>query len=177
MVIRNKARLVAQGYNQHEGIDYDETYTPVARLEAIRILIAFASHKDFKLFQMDVKIAFLNGHLNEEVFVKQPQGFEDPAHPEHVYFLDKAIYGLKQAPHAWYDCHSDYLLANNYRRGTIDKTLFIQEVDGDILVVQVYVDDIIFGATNLSLVDRFKEVMSSKFNMSLICELNFFLGM
>ena len=177
VVIRNKARLVAQSYNQQEGIDYDETYAPVARLEAIRLLIAFASHKGFKLFQMDVKTAFLNGTLQEEVYVKQPPGFEDPAHPDHVYFLDKALYGLKQAPRAWYDCLSEYLLSNNYRRGAIDKTLFIQEVDRDILVVQVYVDDIIFGATNMVLVERFKDVMSSKFNMSLIGELNFFLGL
>ena len=106
VVIRNKARLVAQGYNQQEGIDYDETYAPVARLEAIRLLIAFASHKGFKLFQMDVKTAFLNGTLQEEVYVKQSPGFEDPAHPGHVYFLDKALYGLKQAPRAWYDCLS-----------------------------------------------------------------------
>jgi hypothetical protein len=140
-------------------------------------LIAFASHKGFKLYQMDVKTAFLNGNLQEEVFVKQPPGFEDASKPDHVYFLDKALYGLKQAPRAWYDCLSEYLLANNYRRGTIDKTLFIQEHKGHILVVQVYVDDIIFGATNMSLVDKFKDVMSSKFNMSMIGELNFFLGL
>ena len=99
-VIRNKARLVAQGYNQQEGIDYDETYDPVARLEAIRLLIAFASYKGFTLHQMDVKTAFLNGTLNEEVYVKQPPGFEDQSNPDHVYFLDKALYGLKQAPRA-----------------------------------------------------------------------------
>ena len=125
---------------------------------------------------MDVKTAFLNGHLNEEVYVKPPPGFEDQDNLEHFYFLDKALYGIKQAPWAWYNCLSDYLLANNYKRGAIDKTLFIQEIDGDILIVQVYVYGIIFGETNLSLVDRFKEVMSSKF-MSLIGELNFFLGL
>src|ERR1044071_497299 len=102
-VIRNKARLVAQGYNQQEGIDYDETFAPVARIEAIRLLIAYAAHKGFKLFQMDVKTTFLNGVLQEEVYVKQPPGFEDPKNPDHVYHLDKALYGLKQAPRAWYD--------------------------------------------------------------------------
>ena len=176
-VIRNKARLVAQGYNQQEGIDYDETYAPVARLEAIRLLIAFASYKGFTLHQMDVKTAFLNGTLNEEVYVKQPPGFEDQSNPNHVYFLDKALYGLKQAPRAWYDCLSEYLTSQGYKRGTIDKTLFIKQQKGDILIVQVYVDDIIFGSTNPALVNSFKETMSKKFNMSLIGELTFFLGL
>ncbi|GJW73225.1 retrovirus-related pol polyprotein from transposon TNT 1-94 [Tanacetum coccineum] len=97
---RNKARLVAQGYNQQEGIDYDETYAPVARLESIRILLAYACALDFKLFQMDVKSAFLNGFINEEVYVAQPSGFIDFAKPNHVYRLKKALYGLKQAPKA-----------------------------------------------------------------------------
>ena len=114
-IVRNKARLVAQGFNQQEGIDYDETYAPVARLEAIRLLIAFASHKGFKLFQMDVKTAFLNGTLQEEVYVKQPPGFESTSNPDHVYFLEKALYGLKQAPRAWYDCLSEFLLSSNYK--------------------------------------------------------------
>ena len=106
---------------------------------------------------MDVKTAFLNGTLQEEVYVKQPQGFESTTNPDHVYFLEKALYGLKQAPRAWYDCLSDFLLNSNYKHGTIDKTLFIQEDKGDILVVQVYVDDIIFGSTNMALVDKFKD--------------------
>ena len=101
--VRIKARLVAQGYSQVEGIDYGETFAPVARLESIRMLIAYASHHNFKLQQMDVKSAFLNGPINELVYVKQPPGFEDPYFPDHVYQLDKAFYGLKQAPRAWYD--------------------------------------------------------------------------
>jgi len=115
-VVRNKARLVAQGYNQQEGIDYDETFAPVARLEAIRLLVAYAAHKGIKLFQMDVKTVFLNGILEEEVYVKQPLGFEDVVHQDHVYFLDKALYGLKQAPRAWYDRLAKFLLQNGYRR-------------------------------------------------------------
>ena len=99
-IIRNKARLVVQGNNQEEGIDYDEIFAPVARIEAIRLLIAFASHMEFTLYQMDVKSAFLNGLLQEEVFVKQPPGFENNDFPDHVYKLDKALYGLKQAPRA-----------------------------------------------------------------------------
>ena len=177
IVIRNKARLVAQGYNQQEGIDYDETYAPVARLEAIRLLIAFASYKNFKLFQMDVKTAFLNGKLQEKVYVKQPPGFEDRNFPDHVFFLDKALYGLKQAPRAWYDCLSEYLGSQGYRRGSIDRTLFLKETGDDLLLVQVYVDDIIFGSTNPKLVESFKETMSQRFNMSMIGELKFFLGL
>ena len=176
-VSRNKARLVAQGYNQQEGIDYDETFAPVARLEAIRLLIAFASHQGFTLFQMDVKTAFLNGKINEEVYVKQPLGFEDSSNPDHVYRLDKALYGLKQAPRAWYECLAEFLLKNGYKRGKTDKTLFLLKEQGSILVVQVYVDDIIFGSTNMSLVENFKELMSSKFKMSMIGELSFFLGL
>ena len=118
---------MVQGYNQEEGIDYDETFTPMARMEAIRMLIAFAAHIEFKLYQMDVKSAFLNGFLQEEVFVKQPLGFEDPNKPEHVYKLEKALYGLKQAPRAWYDRLSTFLLTHGYSRGKIDNTLFLKK--------------------------------------------------
>jgi Reverse transcriptase (RNA-dependent DNA polymerase) len=111
-VIRNKARLVAQGYKQQEGIDFEETFAPVARLESIRMLLAYASNKNFKLFQMDVKSAFLNGFIDEEVYVNQPQGFVDPTFPNHVYRLTKALYGLKQAPRAWYGRLSSFLIDN-----------------------------------------------------------------
>ena len=109
IIIRNKARLVAKGYSQQEGIDYDETFAPVARLEAIRMFLAYAAHKKFKVFQMDVKSAFLNGELEEEVFVEQPPGFIDPNFPNHVYRLDKALYGLKQALRAWYETLAQFL--------------------------------------------------------------------
>ena len=125
-VTRNKARLVAQGYNQQEGIDFDETYAPVARLKAIHMLLAFASFKCFKLYQMDVKSAFLNGYINEEVYVRQPPGFEDFKYRNHVYKLNKALYGLNQAPRAWYERLSSFLLANDFIRGTLDRTLFIK---------------------------------------------------
>nr|MCH9869483.1 hypothetical protein [Serratia marcescens] len=123
-MIRNKARLVAQGYNQEEGIDYEETYASVARLEAIRMLLAFASHIKFKLFQMDVKSAFLNGYIEEEVYVEQPLGFEHEKYPDHVYSLHKALYGLKQAPRAWYGRLSIFLLDNSFTKGYVDTTLF-----------------------------------------------------
>jgi hypothetical protein len=109
-VIRNKARLVAQGYTQVEGLDFGETYAPVARLEAIRFILAFTAHHDFKLYQMDFKSAFLNGPLSEEVYVEQPLGFEGLKRANHVYKLRKAVYGLKQAPRAWYECLKDFLL-------------------------------------------------------------------
>nr|GFD33364.1 retrovirus-related Pol polyprotein from transposon TNT 1-94 [Tanacetum cinerariifolium] len=108
LVIRNKARFIAVGYSQQEGIDYDETCTPVARIEAIRLFLAYDAHKDFIVYQMDVKTVFLNGILKEEVYVGQPLGFVSKQNPDHVYALDKALYGLKQAPRAWYDVLSQF---------------------------------------------------------------------
>ncbi|KAJ9545288.1 hypothetical protein OSB04_024995 [Centaurea solstitialis] len=156
-IIRNKARLVAQGYRQEEGIDYDETFAPVARLEAIRLFLAFAAHMNFKVYQMDIKNAFLNGKLNEEVYVAQPPGFVDPKFPDHVYKLNKALYGLKQAPRAWYDTLSTFFSL---------KDLFV-----------IYVDDIIFGSTNPKLCEKFELLMKSEYKMSMMGELTFFLGL
>ena len=136
-IVRNKARLVAKGYSQEEGIDYDETYAPVARLEAIRILLAFACFNNFKLYQMDVKSAFLNGFINEEVYVEQPPGFENPYFPDHVFKLSKAFYGLKQAPRAWYERLSKFLTEKGFNKGNVDKTLFIKVKNKNILVIQV----------------------------------------
>ncbi|CAM8944664.1 unnamed protein product [Rhodiola kirilowii] len=175
VVVRNKARLVVKGYNQQEGIDYDETFAPVARLEAIRLLIAYSTYHGFTLQQMDVKMAFLNGVLKEEVYVSQTPGFEDKDHPNHVYVLDKALYGLKQAPRAWYERLSLFLLSHGYTRGEVDKTLFLLKERTDTLVVQVYVDDIIFGSTNSMLVKKFTDLMSSEFEMSMVGELKYFL--
>jgi len=172
-----KDRLVVHGYNQEEGIDYDETFAPVARMETIRMLIAYAAHMEFKLYQMDVKSAFLNGYLKEEVYVKQPPGFEDLEHPEYVYKLDKTLYGLKQTPRAWYDQLSTFLLTHGYSRGKIDNTLFLRKQGKDIFMVQVYVDDIIFGGTNEVLRVEFAQLMNSEFEMSMMGELNFFLGL
>jgi vacuolar-type H+-ATPase catalytic subunit A/Vma1 len=116
-LVRNKARLVAQGYNQQEGIDYTETFAPVARLEAIRLLLSYAVNHGIILYQMDVKSAFLNGVIEEEMFVKQPPGFENLKHSNHVYKLKKSLYGLKQAPRAWYDRLSNFLIKNDFKRG------------------------------------------------------------
>ena len=176
-ITRNKARLVAQGYNQQEGIDFDQTYAPVARLESIRMLLAYACYKKIKLFQMDVKSAFLNGLLEEEVYVKQPPGFEHEQYPDYVYKLKKALYGLKQAPRSWYKRLSKFLIKNGFVRGKIDPTLFTKSLNGEILVVQVYVDDIIFGSTNNELCEWFSKCMHSEFDMSMMGELNYFLGL
>ncbi|CAL9021631.1 unnamed protein product [Prunus brigantina] len=176
-VIRNKARLVAQGYTQVEGLDFDETFAPVARLESVRLLLAIACHLRIKLYQMDVKSAFLNGVLQEEVYVEQPAGFKDHFYPDHVYRLKKALYGLKQAPRTWYERLSSYLLQNGYTRGAIDKTLFVKRVKSDLVVAQVYVDDIVFGSTSNFLVTEFTNIMSNEFEMSMCGELNYFLGL
>ncbi|GKB86649.1 putative ribonuclease H-like domain-containing protein, partial [Tanacetum coccineum] len=165
------------GYTQEEGIDYDEVFAPVARIEAIRLFLAYASFKDFVVYQMDVKSAFLYGKIDEEVYVCQPPGFEDPEFPDKVYKVEKALYGLHQAPRAWYETLSTYLLDNGFQRGQIDKTLFIKRVKGDILLVQVYVDDIIFGSTKKGLCTEFEKLMHKKFQMSTMGELTFFLGL
>ncbi|GJZ32555.1 retrovirus-related pol polyprotein from transposon TNT 1-94 [Tanacetum coccineum] len=148
MVIQNKTRLVVRGYRQEERIDFEESFAPVARMEVIRIFLAYAAHKSFIVFQIDVKTPFLHDTLKEDVYVCQPEGFIDTDHPSHVYKLKKALYGLKQAPRVWYDELSKILLQNHFFKGSIDPTLFIRHFDDDILVVQVYVDDIIFGSTN-----------------------------
>ncbi|GJT77307.1 retrovirus-related pol polyprotein from transposon TNT 1-94 [Tanacetum coccineum] len=147
-ILKNKARLVARGYRQEEGIDFEESFAPVARLEAIRIFLAFAAHMNMVVYQMDVKTAFLNGNLREEVYVSQPDGFVDPDNPNHVYKLKKALYGLKQAPQG-----------------------------KELLLVQVYVDDIIFAASTPELCDLFAKIMCSKFKMSMMGKISFFLGL
>ncbi|GJU60242.1 putative ribonuclease H-like domain-containing protein [Tanacetum coccineum] len=177
IVVKNKARLVAQGHRQEEGIDYDEVFAPVARIEAIRLFLAFASYKGFLVYQMDVKSAFLYGTNEEEVYVHQPLSFVDLAHPNKVYKVVKALYGLHQAPRAWYETLSSFLLENGFRRGTIDKTLFIKKNKSDIMLVQVYVDDIIFGSTKKFMCIEFEEVMHKRFQMSSMGELTFFLGL
>ncbi|XP_059635284.1 uncharacterized protein LOC132277441, partial [Cornus florida] len=147
------------------------------RLEAIRMLLAFASHKNFKLYQMDVKSAFLNGIIEEEVYVDQPPGFESCNYPNHVFKLSKALYGLKQAPRAWYERLSGFLLVNGFIRGKIDNTLFTKTIDNNLLVIQIYVDDIIFGSTNSVICEKFASSMQNEFEMSMMGELTFFLGL
>jgi hypothetical protein len=170
-VVRNKSRLVSQGYIQKEGIDYEEKFALVARLEAIRILLAFSVAKGFRLYQMDVKSAFLNGILEEEVYVRQPPGFESVEFPHRVYKLRKALDGLKRAPRAWL---RGFLFNKGFEIGKVDKTLFLLRHGDDILIVHVYVDDIVFGGASHSLV---AEDMSKEFEVSMMAELQFFLGL
>jgi hypothetical protein len=176
VVTRNKARLVAKGYAQVAGLDFEETFAPVARLESIRILLAYAAHHSFRLFQMDVKSAFLNGSIKVEVYVEQPPSFEDDRYPNHVYKLSKALYGLKQAPRAWYECVRDFLISNAFKVGKADPTLFTMTCKCDLFVCQIYVDDIIFGSTNQKSCEEFSRVMTQKFEMSMMGELTYFLG-
>jgi hypothetical protein len=176
-VVRNKEILVCKGYAQIEGLDFDETFAPIARLEAIRIILAYACHKRFKVYQMDVKSAFLNGDLNEEVYMEQPEGFKLSDNPDLVCKLKKSLYGLKQAPRAWYQRLDTYLKDKGFKRGTVDNNQYIKTEDNDLLIVLVYVYDIIFGCNKDSLVQWFASAMESEFEMSMIGELSFFLGL
>jgi hypothetical protein len=172
---RKEARLVAKGYSQVEGFDFDETYASVARLETICILLAYATYHGFKLYQMDMKSAFLNGPIKEEVYVEQPPGFEDSEYPTHDYKLSKALYRLKQAPRAWYECLRDFLITNGFKVRKANPTLFTTTIAKDLYICQIYVDDIIFGSTNNSC-EEFSRIMIHKFEMSMMGELKYFLG-
>nr|GEV47849.1 copia protein [Tanacetum cinerariifolium] len=177
VVSRNKAKLVAQRYYQQEGIDYDETYAPVARLKSIRILLAYACALDFKLFQMNVKIAFLNGFINEEVYAAQTLGFINFGKLDHVYKLKKALYGLKQTPKAWYDGLKAFFINHDYKMGMVYNTLFTNKKSSNLFIVQIYFDDIIFDSTCQDMCDEFSKIMHDEFEMSMMGELNFFLGL
>ena len=168
---------MAQGYTQVEGVDFDESFAPVAKLESIHILMSITCTMNFKLYQMDVKCAFLNGYLNEEVFVEKPKGFKDPYFLDHVLRLKKALYGLKKAPRPWYDWFTQYLLDRGFKRGYVNRTLFVKNDEDYLLVAQVYVDDIVFGATFDARAIEFSEEMKKEFEMSIVGELTFFLGL
>jgi hypothetical protein len=157
-------------------LDFGETYAPVARLESIRILLAYATYHGFQLYQMDMKSAFLNGPIKLEVYVEQPPDFEDSEYPNHMYKLSKALYGLKQAPRAWSECLRDFLITNGFKVRKADPTLFTKTIAKDLFVCQIYVDDIIFGSTNKSTCEEFSRIMIHKFKMSMMGELKYFLG-
>nr|GEU67295.1 retrovirus-related Pol polyprotein from transposon TNT 1-94 [Tanacetum cinerariifolium] len=188
-VIQNKCRLVVRGYHQEEGIDFEESFALVSRMEAIRIFLAYAAHKSFTVFQIDLKTTFLHGTLKEDVYVCQPEGFIDAGHLSLVFKLKKALYGLKQAPRAWYDefgfigtllvciAKSTFLLQNYFFKGTTDPTLFIRRFFDDILVVLVYVDDIFFSSTHPRYTQLFSDLMKSCFKMSIMGEMTFFIGL
>ncbi|GKE88060.1 retrovirus-related pol polyprotein from transposon TNT 1-94, partial [Tanacetum coccineum] len=151
-VLKNKARLVAQGFRQEEGIDFEESLALVARIEAIRIFIANSAHKNMKIYQMD-------------------------DNPSHVYKLRKALYGLKQAPRAWYDMLSSFLISQQFSKGALDPTLFTRHARNDILLVQIYIDDIIFASSNTAMCDEFANPMTNKFKMSMMGQMLLFLGL
>nr|GEW84315.1 retrovirus-related Pol polyprotein from transposon TNT 1-94 [Tanacetum cinerariifolium] len=176
-VAESSSHNIAKGYAQEEGIDFEESFASVARLEAVRIFIAYTAHKSFLIYQMDVKTTFLNGPLKEEVYVAQTDGFVDPDHSEKVYRLRKTLYGLKQAPKAWYDELSKLLTSKGFTKCAIDPTLFTIRYGEDILLVQIYVDDIIFDLKNPKYTKRFEKLMHSRFEMSLMREMKFFLGL
>jgi hypothetical protein len=175
-VTRNKARLVCKGYAKFERIDFEETFSPVSRMEAIRLLLAYACPKNIKVYQMDVKSSFLNGELEEEVYIEQPKGFQLLENTDYVCKLKKALYGLKQDPRAWYYRLDKYLQQAGFRKGSADNKLYIKVSQGNILLVEVYVDDIIFGSDDDRLSQKFAKDMHNEFQMSLLGELSFFLG-
>nr|GEZ74046.1 retrovirus-related Pol polyprotein from transposon TNT 1-94 [Tanacetum cinerariifolium] len=166
--IHHLSSVGGQGYRQEEGIDFEESFAPVVRIDTIRIFIVNTASKNMTIYQMDVKTAFLNGELKEKVHVSQPKGFVDPDHPTHVYRLKNAMYGLKQAPRAWYDTLSQFLLVNKFSKGAVDPTLFTWKIGKNILLVQIYVDDIIFASTNPKACNIFSNERSSKFQMSMM---------
>ena len=176
-VIRNKARLVCKGYAQQEGIDFEETFSPVGRLEAIRMFLALSSFQNFKVFQMDVKSAFLNGDLEEEVYIEQPDGFILGNDPNLVCRLKKALYGLKKAPRAWYYRLDKYLHQQGFSKGSADNNLYVKIENDKLLILVVYVDDIIFGSNEEAMSQSFALVMQKEFEMSLLGELTYFLGL
>jgi hypothetical protein len=176
VVTTNKARLVPKGYSQVKGLDFDKTFAPIAKLELIHILLVYATHHGFKIYQMNVMSAFLNGTIKEEVYVEQPPDFKSEECSDHVYKLHKTLYGLKQAPRAWYECIKDYFIENSFRIGKTDSTLVTRKMKKDLFVCQIYVDDIIFGSTNKSFCEEFSKIMTDSFEMSMMRVLTFFLG-
>jgi hypothetical protein len=173
-VVRNKVCLVAKGFSQVEGLVFEETFAHVAHLEAIRILLAFASFKRFKLYQIDMKNAFLNSVIQEKVFLRHPPGFENPKYSDRVYKLSNALYVLKQALRAWYTRLKTFLLEHGYVMESVNKTLFTLKVGNDFLLVQIYVDDIIFSGFSHTLVSRFQKMMENEFQIFMMGELTFF---
>jgi hypothetical protein len=176
-VTRNKARLVCKGYTQVEGIDFEETFVLVSRMEAIRLLLAYACSNNIKVYQMDVKSTFLNEELEEEVYIEQPEGFQLSENAYYVCKLKKALYGLKQAPRAWYSRLDKYLQQTGFRKGIADNNLYIKVTQDSILLIEVYVDDIIFGSTDDRLSQKFAKDMHNEFQMSLLGQISFFLGL
>lgn len=176
-VNKHKARLVVKGYSQVFGVDFSETFAPVARLDTIRMLLALAAHKRWKIYQLDVKSAFLNGYLQEEIFVEQPEGFKVKGQEEKVYLLKKALYGLKQAPRAWYSRIDEHLQKLGFVKSLSEATLYVKGTYTNLIIVSVYVDDILVTGSNENLVAEFKTEMLKVFEMTDLGLMSYFLGM
>lgn len=176
-VNRYKARLVVKGYSQDPGVDFTDTFAPVARLDTIRAILALAAHKGWLVFQLDVKSAFLNGDLKEEIFIDQPDGFVKKNAESKVYLLKKALYGLKQAPRAWYSKLDDYLLKLGFEKSITEPTLYVVKKNEEVLIISVYVDDLLVTGSSLSMVNQFKVKMLQIFEMNDLGKMSYFLGM
>jgi hypothetical protein len=176
-VVKHKARLVAKGYSQREGIDFDEVFAPVARLETVRVLLALAAHGNWQIRHMDVKTAFLNGDLREEVYVSQPPGFQDPGKVKKVLKLHKALYGLKQAPKAWNTKLDSELISLGFEKCSVEHVVYRKGAGDSLLVVGVYVDDLIIYGPSVVKIEEFKRQMMHTFNMSDLGLLSYYLGM
>ncbi|WVZ78229.1 LOW QUALITY PROTEIN: hypothetical protein U9M48_025977 [Paspalum notatum var. saurae] len=174
---RYKARLVARGFSQQYGLDYEETFSPVAKITTVRVLLALAAHKSWRLWQMDVKNAFLHGELDKEIYMEQPKGFQSKTHPEYVCKLKKALYGLKQAPRAWYGKIGEFLIQNGFKVAPSDSSLFVKSKEGRLAIVLVYVDDLIITGDNTEEIQRIRDNLSIRFQMKELGELKHFLGL
>lgn len=174
---RYKARLVARGFSQEYGLDYEETFSPVAKITTVRVLLALAASKSWELWQMDVKNAFLHGELDKEIYMEQPKGFESKKYPEHVCKLKKALYGLKQAPRAWYGKIGEFLVHNGFKVAPSDSSLFVMAKEGRLAIVLVYVDDLIITGDYSEEIERTRENLSVRFQMKELGELRHFLGL
>jgi hypothetical protein len=174
---RNKARLVAKRYSQQHGVDFHETFAPVAHLDTVRALISLATQTGWLLYQLNVKSAFLNGELKEKVYVEQPQGFVIQGEEEKVHKLRKALYGLKQALRTWYSHIDNYFNESGFKRSKSEPTLYVKhQGDVDLLIVALYVDDLILTESNVKMIEEFKKDMVNKYEMSDMGLLHYFLG-
>jgi hypothetical protein len=176
-IARHKARLVARGFLQREGLDYLEVFAPVARLETVRLVVALACNQGWSTFHLDVKSAFLNGPLDEEVYVTQPPGFVIQKEASKVYKLHKALYGLKQAPRAWNKKIDSYLVELRFVKCKSEYGVYVQVVAQDITIICLYVDDLLVTGSSLENLSKFKELMMKEFEMSDLGKLSYFLGM
>lgn len=176
-IVKNKARLVAKGYSQEYGIDFEEIYAPVTKLETVRILLALAAHNGWQVHHMDVKTAFLNGEILEEVYVMQPEGFEKRGQELKVYKLLKALDGLRQAPRAWYEKLNKCLVSLGFQKCPYEHAVYTRKSKGDTIIVGVYVDDLLITGTGVNFIEDFKNEMNTKFDMSDLGKLTYYLGL